>query len=69
MKKKKDYKVWVCADSYDVSGGIAQVVDESNEGDNCGTSAQFSVNYTPWIQTVGGDVHSNTKINTTGGPP
>ncbi|MBI2196010.1 hypothetical protein HYU45_05080, partial [Candidatus Daviesbacteria bacterium] len=23
---------------------------------------------TPWIQTTGGDVHSNTRINTPGGP-
>jgi len=22
----------------------------------------------PWIQTTGGDVHSNTNINTPGGP-
>ncbi len=44
-----------------------QNIDPSNPAN---PSVNFGIlkNITPWIQTTGGDVHSNTNINTPGGP-
>lgn len=38
-----------------------------SSGNVC-VSGRCLTNYEPWIQTTGGDVHSNTGINTPGGP-
>ena len=35
---------------------------------SCPNDCPSSSSSTPWIQTTGGDVHSNTSINTPGGP-
>jgi hypothetical protein len=55
------------------NGHIYRVVIKST--DNAGNSGSISTKFTykalcigPWLQSSGGDVHSNTDVNTPGGP-
>lgn len=39
-----------------------------NTNTSCATPTYTIYDVSPWIQTTGGDVHSNTRINLPGGP-
>ena len=60
------HNIYICADTNPVPP--PGTVNESNEGNNC-NSIPFSVAaaISPWIQTSGGDVHSNESIYAPGG--